>query len=80
MNMMRVPNLSGNFDSGPNVSGEYKNIKIIILTGKSFKKQFTFPVRKNDIGYVKYFFTVTEKVETTEIIKCAVLFINIRYT
>ena len=48
--MIRIPKLSGTFDYGPNVRGEYKNIKIIILTGKGFEKQFTFPV--SDTGYI----------------------------
>ena len=43
MNMMRIPNLSGTFDYGLNVSDEYKNIKFVILTGKRFEKLFTFP-------------------------------------
>ena len=42
--MMRISNLSGTFDYGPNLSGEYKNTKIVILTGKSFQKQLIFPV------------------------------------
>ena len=42
--MMRIPNLSGTFDYGPNARGEYKKIKTVILTGKSFEKQFTFQV------------------------------------
>ena len=50
MNMMRIPNLSGIFDYGPHVSGEYKKLKIVNLTGKSFEKQFTFQV--SDTGYI----------------------------
>ena len=48
--MMKIPNLSGTFNYGPDLGGEYKNIKIVILTGKSFDKQFTFSV--SDTGYI----------------------------
>ena len=50
MNMIRIPNLSGTFDNGPNVSGEYENIKVVNLPGKSFQKQFTFPA--SDTGNI----------------------------
>ena len=50
MNMIRISKLSGTFDYGPNANGDYKNIKIVILIGKSFEKQFTFPV--SDTGYI----------------------------
>ena len=34
--------MSGNLGYGNNESGKYKNIKIVIFTGKSFEKQFYF--------------------------------------
>ena len=48
--MMRILNLSGIFSYGPNLIGDYKNIIIVILTGKSFEKQFNFPV--SDAGHI----------------------------
>ena len=42
--MIEIPNLSGTFDNGPYISGEYENIKNVILIGKSFEKLLTFPV------------------------------------
>ena len=36
--MKRISNLRGTFDYGSNVSGEYKNIKLVILQSKSFEK------------------------------------------
>ena len=50
MKVMRIPKLGGIFDNGSNVSGQYKNIKLIILTRKNFEKLLTFSV--SDICHI----------------------------